>query len=246
MPGGVVAGNGHQYAQRGGGRPSGKGGNFDSLRPDPIRVDSPHAMFERYTESARRALFFARYEVTQLGGRAIETEHLLLGLIRSPTLLVERIFANAHVSTSAVRADIAQRFAHKEKVPTSVEIPFTEDAKRALELAAREADDLRRSYIGTEHLLLGLLRLDKSVAGSVLIAHGLRLTTVREDVERMLTEPLDMPALPEDDSAMLAHIVAIQQLFEQFAKDAVARGSSADDAQVILEEFEALKRRFEV
>ena len=87
-------------------------------------------MFERFTESARRALFFARYEVSETGSRELRPEHLLLGLIREPEGLVTGIAAQAGVSFETIRRDIVQALGHGEKVPTSVEVAFSADAQR--------------------------------------------------------------------------------------------------------------------
>ena len=89
-------------------------------------------MFERYTERARRVLFFARYEASQLGSISIETEHLLLGLIREGKGLTSRIFARSHLSLESIRKEIEGRTVFREKVSTSVEIPFSAETKRVL------------------------------------------------------------------------------------------------------------------
>jgi ATP-dependent Clp protease ATP-binding subunit ClpC len=145
-------------------------------------------MFERYTERARRVLFFARYEASQLGSVSIETEHLLLGLIREGKGLTSRIFQRSHLSLDAIRKDIEGRTVFREKVSTSVEIPFSGETKRVLQYAAEEADRLLHNYIGTEHLLLGLLREERSVAASILMEKGMRLHAVREDIVQLLNE----------------------------------------------------------
>ena len=145
-------------------------------------------MFERYTERARRVLFFARYEASQLGSISIETEHLLLGLIREGKGLTSRIFARSHLSLENIRKEIEGRTVFREKVSTSVEIPFSAETKRVLQFAAEEADRLLHNYIGTEHLLLGILREERSVAASILVEKGMRLNTVREDIVQLLNE----------------------------------------------------------
>ncbi|HCH36971.1 MAG TPA: ATP-dependent Clp protease ATP-binding subunit ClpC, partial [Acidobacteria bacterium] len=132
-------------------------------------------MFERYTERARRVLFFARYEASQLGSVSIGTEHLLLGLIREGKGLTSRIFARSHLSLETIRKDIeTSTKIPREKVSTSVEIPFNDETKQVLHHAADEADRLLHNYIGTEHLLLGLLREQQSVAAVRLIEQGMR------------------------------------------------------------------------
>ncbi|MGV3517034.1 ATP-dependent Clp protease ATP-binding subunit [Luteitalea sp.] len=154
-------------------------------------------MFERYTERARRVLFFARYEASQLGSVSIETEHLLLGLIREGKGLTSRIFARSHLSLEAIRKEVEGRTVFREKVSTSVEIPFSAETKRVLQFAAEEADQLSHNYIGTEHLLLGILREEQSVAATILMEKGMRLATVREDIVALLNEKTTMTRVKE-------------------------------------------------
>src|SRR5919205_1020684 len=154
-------------------------------------------MFERYTERARRVLFFARYEASQLGSISIETEHLLLGLIREGKGLTSRIFARSHLSLENIRKDIEGRTVFREKVSTSVEIPFSAETKRVLQYAAEEADRLLHNYIGTEHLLLGILREERSVAASILMEKGMRLSAVREDIVQLLNEKTTLTRVKE-------------------------------------------------
>ena len=123
-------------------------------------------MFERYTERARRVIFFARYEASQLGSGAIETEHLLLGLIREGKGLTSRLFAKSHLSMDQIRKDVEGRSPYREKVSTSLEIPLSPECKRVLAHAADEAERMRHNYIGTEHILLGLMREERSVAAA--------------------------------------------------------------------------------
>ena len=145
-------------------------------------------MFERYTERARRVLFFGRYEASQLGSVSIETEHLLLGLIREGKGLTSRIFARSHLSLEGIRKEIEGRTVFRDKLSTSVEIPFSVETRRVLQAAAEEADRLQHNYIGTEHLLLGILREERSVAATILMEKGMRLHTVREDILQLLNE----------------------------------------------------------
>jgi ATP-dependent Clp protease ATP-binding subunit ClpC len=151
-------------------------------------------MFERYTERARRALFFARYEASQLGSVSIETEHLLLGLIREGKGLMSRVLARSNVSAETLRQEVEGRTVYRAKVPASDEIPFSAQTKRALAFATEEADRLLHTYIGTEHLLLGILREEQSLAASVLAGRGIRLGAVREDVVKSAHERPPAPA----------------------------------------------------
>ena len=145
-------------------------------------------MIERYTERARRVLFFGRYEASQLGSISIETEHLLLGLIREGKGLTSRIFSRSHLSLENIRKEIEDRTVFREKVSTSVEIPFSTETKRVLQYASEESDRLLHNYIRTEHLLLGILREDRAVAASILSEKGMRLNSVREDIVHLLNE----------------------------------------------------------
>ena len=154
-------------------------------------------MFERYTERARRVLFFARYEASQLGSISIETEHLLLGLIREGKGLTSRLFSRSHISLESIRKEIEGRTIFREKVSTSVEIPFSTETKRVLQQASEEADRLSHNYIGTEHLLLGLLREDRSVASSILSEKGMRLNSARQEVVQLLNEKTTLSLVKE-------------------------------------------------
>ena len=154
-------------------------------------------MFERYTERAKRVIFFARYEAAQLGSNSIETEHLLLGLIREGKGLTSRIFAKSHLSMESIRKEIEGRIVIRDQVSTSVEIPLSAESKKVLTFAAEEAERLVHSYIGTEHILLGILREEKSVAASILQERGLRVNTVREDIVQELNQKASMTKAKE-------------------------------------------------
>ncbi|HVF49105.1 MAG TPA: ATP-dependent Clp protease ATP-binding subunit [Pyrinomonadaceae bacterium] len=141
-------------------------------------------MFERYTEKARRVIFFARYEASQFGAPAIEPEHLLLGLMREDKTLTSRFLQRAQASLEAIRKEIEGRAPLREKISTSVELPLAPETKRVLAYAHEESDRLQHRHIGTEHLLLGLLREERSMAAEILYERGLRLNAVREEVAR--------------------------------------------------------------
>jgi hypothetical protein len=141
-------------------------------------------MFEKYTGTARRVIFFARYEASQFGAQAIEAEHILLGLLREDKGLTNRFFPRPQGSTESIRKEIEGRTVVREKVSTSVDLPLSQTAKRVLSYAQEESERLQHRYIGTEHLLLGLLREEKSLAAEILYARGLRVDTVRGEVAR--------------------------------------------------------------
>ena len=141
-------------------------------------------MFERYTEKARRVIFFGRYETSQFGAPFIDTEHLLLGLLREDKGLVLRI----HLNPEAVRKEVESRSAIGEKFSTSVDLPLSMDCKRALSYAAEEAEALGHGFIDTGHVLLGLLRVETSMAAIVLRQQGVTYDSSREFV-RASAEP---------------------------------------------------------
>ena len=141
-------------------------------------------MFERYTEKARRVIFFARYEASQFGAPAIEPEHLLLGLMREDKTLTGRFFPRAQITIEAIRREIEGRTLLRERIPTSVELPLAPETKRVLHYSHEESDRLQHRHIGTEHLLLGLLREERSMAAQILFERGLRLNAVREEIAR--------------------------------------------------------------
>jgi ATP-dependent Clp protease ATP-binding subunit ClpC len=144
-------------------------------------------MFERYTEKARRVIFFARYEASQFGSPYIETEHLLLGLLREDKALTNR-FLRSHASVESIRKQIEGHTTIREKVSTSVDLPLSNECKRVLAYAAEEAERLSHKHIGTEHLLLGLLREEKCFAAEILHERGLRLSAIREELARSTQE----------------------------------------------------------
>jgi hypothetical protein len=141
-------------------------------------------MFERFTEKARRVVFFARYEASQYGSPYIETEHLLLGLLREDHPFVSKVLGSEgnppEPSIESMKRKISQRGMLGRKLPTSVDLPLSNESKRVLAYAAEEAEGLAHKHIGTEHLLLGLLREKKSFAAQLLNEEGVALEPMRE------------------------------------------------------------------
>ncbi len=139
-------------------------------------------------------IFFARYEASQYGSPYIETEHLLLGLLREDKALANR-FLRTHGSIESIRKEIESRITVRERISTSVEVPLSQECKRILNYAAEEAERLGHKHVGTEHLLLGVLREEKSFGAEILLERGLRLSTVREEMARSAGEkvPVNRP-----------------------------------------------------
>jgi ATP-dependent Clp protease ATP-binding subunit ClpC len=138
-------------------------------------------MFEKYTEKAKKVLFLARYEASQMGSKVIGSEHLLLGLIKQGDELVRDLFARSNVNLELLRAELEARGPSGEKQATPIEIPFSEETKKILASAEEEAERLLHPYVSDEHMLLGLLRVEDSAAGRILAEKGMRLYALRED-----------------------------------------------------------------
>lgn len=138
-------------------------------------------MFERYTEKARRVIFFARYEASNYGCQAIESEHLMLGLLREDSGFGKRLLGTRS-SADQIRADVEKRVKRGSKVSTSVDMPLSQESRLVLAFAAEEAESLGHERIGTEHLALGLLRVTDSLGATLLTEHGVRLDELREQV----------------------------------------------------------------
>jgi ATP-dependent Clp protease ATP-binding subunit ClpC len=128
-------------------------------------------MFERYTEKARRVIFFARYEASQYGNPYIETEHLLLGLFREDHRLAQKLL-NKKGGAQSLREEIESQIKRGERLSTSVEVPLSAESKRILNLAAEESERLGQKHVGTEHLLLGILRENDCWAARLLSSRG--------------------------------------------------------------------------
>lgn len=133
-----------------------------------------------YTEKARRVIFFARYEASELGSPQITAAHILLGLLRENKSLLDRFLRSA-ASLDSIRGRIEGAAGNRKKIPASVDLPLGDDAKRVFAYAAEEAELLSQKHIGTEHLLLGLLR-EESVAAEILHDNGFHLASAREEV----------------------------------------------------------------
>jgi Clp amino terminal domain, pathogenicity island component len=143
-------------------------------------------MFERYTEKARRCIFFARYEASQYGSPFIEAEHLLLGILREVNDL-SRWFPGKKGVEREIRADIERTILPRERISISIEIPLSPECAKALALAAEAADRLGHDSIGPEHLLIGILRIESSQAAQILIARGAKPELVQEHLAKPLS-----------------------------------------------------------
>jgi ATP-dependent Clp protease ATP-binding subunit ClpA len=142
-------------------------------------------MFERFTDRARRVVVLAQHEARELGHNYIGTEHILLGLLREDQGVAAKALGELDIGLDAVRVEVLEIIGPGPGVPTG-HIPFTPRAKKVLELSLREALQFGHNYIGTEHILLGLIREGEGVAAQVLVKLGADLDRVRQQVVRLL------------------------------------------------------------
>jgi ATP-dependent Clp protease ATP-binding subunit ClpC len=145
-------------------------------------------------------IFFSRYEASQFGASQIEAEHILLGLLREDKNLTARFFHRSHANVELIRKEIENRTVMSDRISLHIDLPLSEGAKRALSFAAEESELLGNRHIGTEHLLLGLLREENSIAAEVLYSRGLRLSDVRQDLARQINVESVTQNIPLDAS----------------------------------------------
>jgi hypothetical protein len=184
-------------------------------------------MFERYTEKARRVIFFARYEASQYGSPYIETEHLLLGLLREDRALAKWFPGESSVEPG-IRTEIEGQITQRERISTAVEVPLTEECRKVLKLAGEEADRLGHRHVGTEHVLVALIRVEGSLAAKLLRKRGLKPEAIREQLAktydsvsvRASTEPSRGAIATLDSFLAGLKWLSSEELISFFAKNA--------------------------
>jgi ATP-dependent Clp protease ATP-binding subunit ClpC len=144
-------------------------------------------MFERFTDRARRVIVIAQEEARMLRHNFIGTEHLLLGLVREGEGVAVKTLETLGISLSAVREQVEGIIGKGQQTPVG-HIPFTPQAKKVLQLSLHEALQLDHNYIGTEHILLGLIREGEGVAAQVLFRMGADLDRVRQQIVQLLDD----------------------------------------------------------
>ncbi|MGH9644111.1 MAG: Clp protease N-terminal domain-containing protein [Terriglobales bacterium] len=159
-------------------------------------------MFERYTEKARRVIFFSRYEASRYGSPDIDTEHLLLGILREYHELSQLLPAGAG---DAIRTQIDARTPKRKSISTSVDLPLNNAARRALAYGAEEADRLAHRWIWPEHLLLGLLREEGCLAAQMLRERGVAPEKLREHYAKQLFPETRKPPRLRDAQPIKIH-----------------------------------------
>jgi ATP-dependent Clp protease ATP-binding subunit ClpC len=146
-------------------------------------------VFERFTERAKQVVVLAQEEARALKHNYIGTEHILLGLLREEEGLAARVLESLDITVEEVRAQVARIIGPGDEPIVSGQIPFTPRAKKVLELSLREALSLKHNYIGTEHILLGLVRENEGVAARILLDFDADAEKIRNEIMRVLSGP---------------------------------------------------------
>lgn len=195
-------------------------------------------MFERYTEPARRSIFFARYESSQFGSREITSAELLLGILREDQAIAAQM--GGFGTVAAIRNEIEQIAPKRQKVSTSVDLPLSHELKRALAFAAEEAERLNHRHIDSSHLVLGLLREEDSLAAKLLRKYGMTLERCREIARQALPDstPLaravvferrEPAAAAPAETSLEATISALRRLVDESATRLLGYADSFGD-----------------
>jgi hypothetical protein len=153
-------------------------------------------VFERYTEKARRVVFFARYEASEFGSPYIESEHLLLGFLRESKALCAKLFSEHSFTVDDIHKEIERHTTVGKKIPTSVDLPLSKECQNILRHASGEADSLGHKHIGTEHILIGILLEPDCYAARLLNQRRISLEIVRSDMKEEPTKELAQAKSP--------------------------------------------------
>jgi ATP-dependent Clp protease ATP-binding subunit ClpA len=176
-------------------------------------------MFERFTNRARDVVKLAQQEARRLDHDHIGTEHVLLGLLGEPQSIGAKALVALGLSLEAVRTDVERIIGRGKQAPTG-HIPFTPRAKKVLEMSLREALKLHHNYIGTEHIVLGLVREGEGVAAKILVASGANLPEVRQEVLRLLASGVaDRAGVEPPKERLIADIEALYEEIVRLAKE---------------------------
>jgi ATP-dependent Clp protease ATP-binding subunit ClpC len=208
-------------------------------------------MFERFTDRARRVVVLAQDEARMLDHNYVGTEHILLGLIHEGEGVAARALESLGVSLEAVRQQVEEIIGRGEQAPSG-HIPFTPRAKKVLELSLREALQLGHDYIGTEHILLGLLREGEGVAAQVLVKLGADLSRVRQQVIQLLrgyqgNEPAMAGMRPAGraggvDRELLSHLLIRVTAMESRLSAVEQRAGTGPDVRELDQQIDQARR----
>ncbi len=173
-------------------------------------------MFEKFNEHARRSLFFARYEASRADGRLIGSEHLLLGLLREADEALEEVLGRSGVSLEELRQEVVEENNPVQRPAATPDLPLSNEVKRALTYAVREAEGMGHDFVGTEHILLGLMRIEGCLAEQYLSDHGLELYQLRHEVQRYVHD-----AELEENTGETPHLTEYSRDLTAMAADGV-------------------------
>jgi Clp amino terminal domain, pathogenicity island component len=201
-------------------------------------------MFERFTDRARRVVVHAQEEARRLNHNYIGTEHILLGLLREGEGIAAKALESLGISLDAVRQQVEEIIGQGQQAPSG-HIPFTPRAKKVLELALRESLQLGHNYIGTEHILLGLIREGDGVAAQVLVRLGADLNRVRQQTIQLLhghsaEEPVSARSA-EQELRLLPAVKAHLEAFEQRLTAIEQRVGTGPDSSDLDEQIEIVR-----
>lgn len=200
-------------------------------------------MYDRLTEKTRRVISYARQEAQRMGHQYIGTEHLLLGILRERTGMAATVLDRLHVDPAQLRAEVEKAAgAQPQPADGSRQFPFVPGAKKAFEYAAEESKGAGQNYIGTEHLLLGLLREEEDIAAQALKSCGVRLEAVREALADLLGPGEGPPSAPSSARIEARLQEAFLSLAAQSADDPLVQGFKAVLAYYSAEEAAAVQR----
>ncbi|MDA1223354.1 MAG: NDP-hexose 4-ketoreductase, partial [Planctomycetota bacterium] len=160
-------------------------------------------MFDRFTDRAKKVMSFARQEAQKFNHEYIGTEHILLGLVQEGSGVAANVLKNMNIDLEKVRHEVEKIVKTGPSMVTMGQLPFTPRAKKVLELSMEEASQLNHNYIGTEHLLLGLIKENEGIAAQVLMNLGVKLDEVREEVLEFLGAS-DSPSDEESESESMS------------------------------------------
>jgi ATP-dependent Clp protease ATP-binding subunit ClpA len=190
-------------------------------------------MFERFTDRARRVVVLAQEEARLLDHDYIGTEHLLLGLAHEGQGVAAKALESLGIRLETLRSQVEEIIGQGQRGPTG-HLPFTPRAKKVLELSLREAKQLGHNYIGTEHILLGLIREGEGVAAQVLVKLGADLSRVRQQVIQLQSGYADVPEAAT--GTRLVHMTVPEDLRE--AEEQLAQVRRQKEAAIDAEDFE--------
>jgi ATP-dependent Clp protease ATP-binding subunit ClpA len=215
-------------------------------------------MYERFTDRARKVMQLANQQAQRFNHEYIGTEHILLGLIEEGSGVAANVLKNLDIEPRKLRREIEKIVQSGPDMVTMGKLPQTPRAKKVIEYAIEEARNLRNNYVGTEHLLLGLVREDEGVAAQVLINLGASLPEIRAQVQQLLgiipdepvrrlpqrtAEPAPVPPadLPPRTERAVYHLDAVVDLLTQMKEDAVS-GQDFEWAATLRDQSDRLRK----